>query len=135
MDIIYISLDQMQLLLCFSPPCLPHSMPPNPSTFSWRPSSLFSSTQLSGPQRLPRVQRLGQRRGRIPAKPSAFSQSQYDPTGPSAPSAPPSGLDGRSSEQRWLQQQSRYPKVDLASFYVMNPLKPLQDVTKYKIRE
>lgn len=101
----------------------------NPLTFSCCPSSLFSSTQLSGPQRVPRVQRLRQRRGQIPASLSAFTQSRYDPVGPSTPSAQPSGLDGRSSEQRWFQRQIRYPKVDLVSFYVINPMKPLQDVT------
>lgn len=98
----------------------------NPSIFSCHPSPLFSSTQLSGPQRLPRVQRLGQRRGRIPADPPAFIQSGHDPIGPSAASAQPSGLDGRRSEQRWLQREIRYPKVDHASFDGINTVKPFK---------
>lgn len=69
--------------------------------------------QLSRPSTLPRVQRLCQHRRRLPANPWAFGRPHHDPARPSTASAQPSGLDGRSSDQRQFQGSIRYMEADL----------------------
>lgn len=81
--------------------------------YSRHSAPISSSCQLSRPEWLPGVQQLCQCRGRLLAHPPPFNRTQHDPAWPSTPSGQRSGMDGRSSEQRRLQQTIRCVKVYL----------------------
>ena len=99
----FLSLPLLPLTFLFSSVTV-LTLDPSPFNLHSRHSSpISSSKQLSRPKRLPRVQRLSQHRGRVPADPSPLNETQHDPTRPSTPPAQPSGLDGRSSGQWRLQ--------------------------------